>query len=46
MYEIIKLEGLYCIFKGDRIVCACETRKEAEETVAKYKAAKKKGNKR
>lgn len=37
-YEIIKIDGIYVIFKGDRIVCAYETLKEAKEAVARYKA--------
>lgn len=37
-YEIIEMSGLYVIFKGDRMVCAYETLKEAKEAVARYKA--------
>lgn len=39
-YEIIKIDGLYCIFKGDRIVSAYHTMKEATEAVSKYKKIK------
>lgn len=37
MFEIIKSEGLYCVFKRDTIVAAFETLKEAKEAVEKYK---------
>lgn len=41
-YEIIKLDGLYCIFKvglrDRRIICATETLKDAKERVEKYKS--------
>lgn len=43
-YEIIKIDGLYCIFKGERIVSAHETLKQAKEVIAKYKT-KQKGTK-
>ena len=37
-YEIIKIDGVWCIFKGERIISAFETYKEAKEAVARYKA--------
>ena len=39
-YEIIKIDGVYCIFKGQNIVCAYETMKEAIEAVKRFKASK------
>lgn len=37
-YEIIELDGLFCVFKSGRIICAFETYKEAKEAVARYRA--------
>ena len=37
-YEIIKIDGVYCIFKGERIISAYETLKQAKEAVQRYKA--------
>lgn len=37
-YEIIKLEGVYCIFRGERIISAFLTLKEAKEAVERYRA--------
>lgn len=37
-YEIVIMDGLYVIFRGDRMVCACETLKQAKEAVARDKA--------
>lgn len=39
-YEIIKIDGLYCIFRGERIICAQQTLKQAKETVAKLRERK------
>lgn len=41
-YEIEYIDGLHCVFRcerlGSRIVCACETRAEAEEYIRNLKA--------
>lgn len=37
MFEIIKCDGLYCVFKRDTIVAAFESMKEAKEAVKEYK---------
>ena len=40
-YEIIKLDGLYCVFRKERygsvMVSAHETLKKAKDAVAKYR---------
>lgn len=35
-YEIIYIDGLYCIFKRERIISAHETLKGAKEAVKRY----------
>ena len=40
-YEILVLDGLYCIFKDGRIICATETLKDAKERVKLYKSERK-----
>lgn len=39
-YEIIKMDGLYVIFKGEKLICACETIEDAKERISRYKTTR------
>ena len=39
-YEIIYLDGLYCVFKNDRIVSAFDTKEKAQEAIKQYRTMK------
>lgn len=39
-YEIIYLDGLYCVFKNDRIVSAFDTKEKAKEAIKQYRTMK------
>lgn len=38
-YEIEIIDDLYCVFKDGRIICACETKREALKAIEKEKKA-------
>lgn len=41
-YEIVRMDGLYCVFNEERIIAAFETLKEAKEAVRRYKKERRK----